>query len=212
MSNQRSTLFLGFSLFSLFLLVFFVLLLVWREKTPGIPLPIEEISKAADVSAVFPASFGRLDDLVPYAGGIAPVAMEVPSADSHGAEFRDAAWVKAQSPDVYTLQVMAARDEATVRSFLAAREGATKFVYFLNPQDGSDWYVVTTGSFASREIATGVADGLDFGQPSKAFAKRMGVYQDAIAAATLHPAQAAMPATAEPVPPLAPPVNAPAAP
>lgn len=194
MSWQRSPLFLGAWLSSAFLLGLFVLLLIWREKTPGIPLPIVDTVVASGKAASFPAAFGRLDDLVPFAGGIAPVAMEVTPVE-HGPEFRDAAWVKAQNPDAYTLQVLAAHEEEAVKRFLAAREDRAQFVYFINPQDGATWYVVTTGSFATREQALGIADSRDFGVPTKPFPKRIGGYQEAIAAASASPA----PAPAEPV-------------
>jgi hypothetical protein len=182
MSWQRSPLFLGAWLLSLFLLVLFVLLLMWREKAPGIPMPIVDATPAAETTAKFPASFGSLGDLVPFAGGIAPVATEVTPVE-HGPEFRDAAWVAAQNPDSYTLQVLAVHDEGAVKRFLAGREDRAQFVYFMNPQDGADWYVVTTGSFVSRELAMGVADSHDFGLATKPFPKRVGVYQEAIASA-----------------------------
>lgn len=200
MSWQRSPLFLGACLSSVLLLVLCVLLLVWREKTPGIPLPIVNTAAVSDLATLFPANFGRLDDLVPFAGGIAPVAMEVTPLE-HGPEFRDADWVRAQSPDAYTLQVLAAHEEEAVKRFLASREDRARFVYFINPQDGAIWYVVTTGIFATREQAMGVADSQDFGLTTKPFPKRVGVYQEAAVAAAANSAPAAAePATAPAVP------------
>lgn len=207
MSWQRSPLFMGAWVSSVLLLLLFVLLLVWREKTPGIPIPMVDVATVEDVAAKFPADFGRLDELVPFAGGIAPVAMEVTPVE-HGPEFRDAAWVRAQSPDAYTLQVLAAHEEEAVKRFLASREDRAQFVYFTNPQDGAVWYVVTTGSFATREQAIGVADSRDFGLPTKPFPKRIGVYQEAVAAAAAGP----VPAAPEPVAAPVMPASSPAAP
>lgn len=207
MSRQRFPLFLGAFLLSMFLLFLFVVLLFWREKKTGIPIPIVDVAAVVDAGSIFPANFGRLDDLVPFAGGIAPVAVEVTPLE-HGPEFRDAAWVAAQNPDSYTLQVLAVHDEAAAVRFLAAREDRAQFVYFINPQDGDTWYVVTTGSFASREQAMGVTDSHDFGVPTKPFPKRVGSYQEAIAAATMRPA----PAVAEPAASQGAPVNKPATP
>ena len=199
MSWQRSPLFLGACLSSVLLLVLCVLLLVWREKTPGIPLPIVDTAAVSDQAILFPANFGRLDDLVPFAGGIAPVAMEVTPLE-HGPEFRDADWVGTQNPDAYTLQVLAAHEEEAVKRFLAGREDRARFVYFINPQDGVIWYVVTTGIFATREQAMGVADSQDFGLATRPFPKRVGVYQEAVAAAANSAGAVAEPTTAPAVP------------
>lgn len=207
MSWQRSPLFLGAWLLSLFLLVLFVLLLMWHEKAPGISIPIVDATPALGAAVKFPESFGGLGDLVPFAGGIAPVATEVTPVE-HGPEFRDAAWVVAQNPDSYTLQVLAAHDEEAVKRFLAGREDRARFIYFINPQDGADWYVVTTGSFASRELALGVSDSHDFGLATKPFPKRVGVYQEAIASVAARPSVPA----AQPGGSSTPSANAPSAP
>lgn len=187
MSWRRSPLFLAAALGSLLLLCLFVLILSLHEKE-GLPMPLvtEEESTTKNV---FPKDFGRLDDLVPFAGGVAPIAAEVVSIE-HEPEFRDMAWVRSQNADSFTIQVLAVRDEEAVKRFLAAQADRGRYVYFSNVQDGVSWYVVTTGSFSSVELARGVADAGNFGTDTKPFPKRMGAYQSA---PTTSPAAAAAP-------------------
>lgn len=155
----------------------------------ALPTTVEE---SAPQGASFAPGFGRLDDLVPYAGGIAPVA-EAVVANEHVSGFRSGDWVAAQNPQAWTLQVMAAREEEAVKRFLAEREDRADFAYFIFPQGGVNWYVVALGSFPTRELAEGVAEskGLLTGQ-GQAFPRRMAVYQEAL----LHPAPAPVQAPA----------------
>ena len=195
MSGSRAPLFLVAALGSFSLLLVFVLVLMLRDKE-GLAAPVVvEVLTAAKTT--FPDDFGRLDDLVPFAGGVAPIAAEVVPIE-HAPEFRDADWVRAQNADSYTIQVLAVRDEEAVKRFLADREDRARYTYFLNPQDGSNWYVVTTGSFSSVELARGVADSGNFGLDTKPFPKRMGAYQSGSTGAV------PVPATSAPMPSPAP--------
>lgn len=182
-----------------------VLVLQTRQGPASPVLAVEGVPGGAS----FPPGFGRLDNLVPFAGGVNPVAEGVTPV-SHAPEFRGDDWVAAQSPEAWTIQVMAARDEEAVKRFLAEREDRVDFNYFLFPQDGSNWYVVTVGSYPSRELAEGIAasKGLGAGE-GQAFARRLGTYQEALRAAAT-PAPAA--GEVAPVAPLPAPVPAPPAP
>lgn len=157
-----------------------------RGKPPAAALMVA----GAPEESRFPADFGRLDDLVPFAGGAAPVA-EVVVAEEHAPEFRGADWVAAQNPEAWTIQAMAAREEEAVKRFLAGREDRADFSYFVFPLDGSDWYVVTLGSFSSRELAEGIAasKGLAAGE-GQAFPRRLGIYQEALRPAVPAPSPA----------------------
>ena len=137
------------------LLVLAVVALLRREHSPVLPVPVD-MPEAGAKQVRFPPDFGSLAGLVPFAGGISPVPTDVSPPAEHAPEFRDAAWVRAQNPDSFTLQVFAARDEESVKRFLAGRDDRNAFVYFLHPQEGADWYVVVTGSFATRELAAGL--------------------------------------------------------
>lgn len=200
MSGRRSPLFLIATLGSFALLVLFmVLLMVMHEKEAGLPTPVVQITETKKAVS-FPESFGSLGALVPFSGGVAPIAAQVVPVD-HAPEFRDDAWLRAQNSEMFTIQVMAAKDEEAVKRYLASREDRAQFVYFLHPQDGSNWYVVTTGSYASVELARGVAETRDFGISTRPFPKRMDLYKEA----ALAPA-----APASPAPPAAAPAPAPA--
>lgn len=162
-----------------------------RDKPPAAALAV---AGAPEGESRFPADFGRLDDLVPFAGGAAPVA-EVVVAIEHAPEFRSADWVVAQNPEAWTIQAMAARDEEAVKRFLAGREDRADFSYFVFPLEGSDWFVVILGSFPSRELAEGIAASKGLGgEGGQAFPRRLGVYQEALRPAAPAPSPAAEPA------------------
>lgn len=200
MSWRRSPVFLAASVTSFVLLILFmILLMALREKESGLPTPVVEITESKKKTD-FPDSFGSLRALVPFSGGVAPIAAEVVSVD-HGPEFRDNAWLRTQNGEMFTIQVMAAKDEEVVKRYLAGRDDRSQFVYFLHPQDGANWYVLTTGSYASVELARGVAETRDFGLSTRPFPKRMDLYKESAfsqEAAPAAPAAPASPATAAP--------------
>lgn len=188
MSWQRAPLFLFAALGSFLLLCLFLLLLSLREKE-GLAAPVVT-DVGALVKTEFPRNFGQLADLVPFAGGVAPIAAQVVPVE-HTAEFRDMAWVHAQNADSFTIQVLAVRDEEAVKRFLASVPDRGRYVYFQSMLDGTSWYVVTTGSYATVELARGIAESDSFGTDTKPFPKRMGAYQAAEAPAEAVPAPAA---------------------
>jgi septal ring-binding cell division protein DamX len=200
MNWRRAWPFLGMTAACLLFLALAVAALLHRAHSPVAPTPVDVPDVPVRETAL-PDDFGSLSALVPFAGGISPVATAVvPAATEHAPEFRDAAWLRAQHPDSFTLQVLAARDEESVKRFLAGRADRSAFVYFVHPQDGVDWFVVTMGSFASRELAAGVAASRD-DLPSRPFPKQMSAYQDTAAGpaapGSAAPAPAA-PGTTEP--------------
>lgn len=187
MSWQRAPLFLFAALGSFLLLCFFLLLLSLREKE-GLAAPV--VTEAGTLGKVeFPRDFGQLADLVPFAGGVAPIAAQVVPVE-HAPEFRDSAWVQTQNADSFTIQVLAVRDEEAVKRFLASVPDRGRYVYFQSTLDGTNWYVVTTGSYATVELARGIAEAGSFGTDTKPFPKRMGAYQTAETPAEVDPATA----------------------
>lgn len=176
------------------LMVAAIIALLGREHSPVLPTPVD-MPDNGPRQVSFPQDFGSLSSVVPFAGGISPVPTDVSPPAEHAPEFRDVAWLKAQNPDNFTLQVFAARDEESVKRFLAGRDDRAAYVYFMHPQDGASWYVVVTGSFATRELAAGLADTRG-DLPGRPFPKRMGAYLEAAPAT---PA-AAVPAPAPTVP------------
>lgn len=178
MSWRQGWLPLVLSILSATALVAFLSFLAIREgrSTITVPLPAGEAPSPKE----FPSDFGRLSELVPLAGGVAPIVQGV-VPDLHAPEFRDVAWVNEQNPDAFTIQVLAARDEEVVKRFLAGREDRSQFVYFIYPEAEGSWYVVTTGRYATAELAAGIAEEKDFGSlATQPFPRRMSAYQDAV--------------------------------
>jgi septal ring-binding cell division protein DamX len=54
----------------------------------------------------------------------------------------------------YTLQVMGARAETSVRDFIQAQEQPQRFYYFQTVFKGAPWHVVVYGQYADRAAAT----------------------------------------------------------
>lgn len=187
MSWQRAPLFLYAAAGSLLLLCLFVLLLSLRSND-GVSTPVV-LESGPLAKTDFPKDFGQLAALVPFAGGVAPIAAQVVSIE-HAPEFRDTAWVQAQNAESFTIQVLAVRDEEAVKRFLASVPDRNRYNYFQAVLDGSAWYVVTTGSYATVELARGIAESGSFGTDTKPFPRRLGAYQaplpvsDAASAAT----------------------------
>lgn len=179
------------------LLLGVVMMLAWRQGAGPLVVGLEPEDKRAVTPGSFPADFGRLDDLVPFAGGVSPVAAAVVPV-AHGPEFRDSDWVKAQGPEAWTLQVLASQDESAIKRFLAGLENRADYVYFAYPQDGQTWYVVTTGSYSSRELALGVADSLKAPDGARPFPRVMNAYQEALSAAEMAAAEPAVAVPASP--------------
>lgn len=66
------------------------------------------------------------------------------------------AWLLDQDPNHFTLQLMAANNEAGVVKFITDN-GVEEFsAYFFSRRDGNPWYAVTYGSYASRADANAV--------------------------------------------------------
>ncbi|WP_439860693.1 SPOR domain-containing protein [Pseudomonas sp. MBLB4136] len=67
-------------------------------------------------------------------------------------------WYAAQAPSRYTLQVLGARAESSAQAFV--REHGGEYHYFKKLHQGQPLYVVTYGSFATREAAQAALRGL----------------------------------------------------
>jgi hypothetical protein len=201
-----------------------------RKTEETLPAPVLALNTPPK-STGFPDDFGRLDALTPSPVSTAmPLTAPETGTDQtqdqdqkpaalavHTPEFRDAAWLRAQNPDAFTLQIMAARDENAVKRFLVSRDDYARYNYFLYAQDGALWYVVTTGNYASMEQARGVADSTDFGLPTRPFPRRFGLYLKTLTAppapvppTSVSPAPASTTPTSAPTPAASTPAPVPA--
>lgn len=123
------------------------------EQTPA----IEDVFKKGAGNAA--SELGTLTSIVP------PTAYEAPAPDEHGPQFRTVDWLKGQGGIYWTLQVMSSPDESTVKDYLAARPDRDQFAYFLQKSEGQVVYVVVYGNYVTRELALGVAAGINFNLP-----------------------------------------------
>lgn len=117
--------------------------------------------------AGFSDSFGALPELVKDNGGAQPVPIEA-SAPQRIAQYRDKAWLMAQSATAYTLQIGVFSDERRIGDLLSGRGDKDEFHYVMLPPqtdvaDGTSTgprFVLTYGQFASRQQAEEVAAAL----------------------------------------------------
>ncbi|MES3040167.1 MAG: hypothetical protein V4730_03300 [Pseudomonadota bacterium] len=122
--------------------------------------------------AGFSDSFGALPELVKDNGGAQPVPIEA-SAPQRIAQYRDKAWLMAQSATAYTLQVGVFSDERRIGDLLSGRGDKDEFHYVVLPSqtnvaDGTSTgprFVLTYGQFGSRLQAEEIAAALQ-GLPS----------------------------------------------
>lgn len=216
--NQR---FLG----QLLLLAFVVsVLLLWALTPVNGGLPERLLGNIAlSREEGLDAGFGAFPELVKDQGGSRPVPLEG-DAPLRSPEYRGVAWLGQQDARAYTLQVAVFSDERSVGNLLGARGDREQFTYFQVPdvpdpalQDESSEpvhmrYVVTYGSFPSREQAEEVAAALR-GLPGRALPRQWGGYQAAHAALPPPtPVSVRPPApesSSEPVQAAVPPVSAP---
>lgn len=84
----------------------------------------------------------------------APVqAAPAPAAQPAVAGFRDAAWLWAQNPGHYTVQLVGASTEEAVRAHLRGYDVSGNIALIATRRDGKPWFVLFWGDFADRPAA-----------------------------------------------------------
>lgn len=199
-------------------LAFCVFVVLFRQ--PPAPAETDEDDTGAPTQVAgnagqgrrFDNSFGSLAALVPQGGStpvtatpaaalagsaaaevgsaaIIPQAVAADGAAVHGEQFRDLNWIKAQG-SAYTLQVLGAHDEASVRQFIAIQPDHDQFRYIEVMEGGSPWFVVVYGSFDTRDEALAAAGSIE-GLSSRPFVRQFSAYVTApIAPGSAAPAAA----------------------
>jgi DamX protein len=82
-------------------------------------------------------------------------------ADSGQAEPpRDEAWVLAQDPGRYTIQLAAGQNRDAAQRFSTVHGLRGQFAVFRTRQQGKDWYVLVYGSFPDRDAASQALENL----------------------------------------------------
>jgi len=91
-----------------------------------------------------------------------PVAAAIPANSvPQSNNLQDhAAWLWAQNPSHYTLQLLAGRNEQAVQQFIARHHLAGQAVFYQTTREDKPWYVLVMGSFADRTRALGARDKL----------------------------------------------------
>ncbi|MEJ2687282.1 MAG: AAA family ATPase [Gammaproteobacteria bacterium] len=88
----------------------------------------------------------------------APAAAK-PQAPATGGPGR-AAWLLQQNPKAYTLQLLGARDEASVRRFIRVHHLGKRAMYYTGEFKGAPWYVLLYGVYPDIQTAHKALAGL----------------------------------------------------
>ena len=83
----------------------------------------------------------------------APLAVTKPKPAPEPKIDSRSAWILAQPADYYAIQLLGAREKATVDKFLAAYPSVQKLTYYEAKRNGAPWYVVVQASFPSYDAA-----------------------------------------------------------
>lgn len=129
---------------------------------PAKPVPVETKSVAADVKPVVPVREPTINPAEPPARAAPkPVQAEAATPPSSVAgKARSAQWLRQQPPKNFTLQLFATANRAKRDEFIRRQDQAERFATFEMKRDGTLWYAVTYGSYATRAEATAAAAAL----------------------------------------------------
>ncbi|QLC73497.1 SPOR domain-containing protein [Pseudomonas sp. LPB0260] len=134
-----------------------ILVSVEADPVPVAPVTPKPLA-AAPVVAAAPAA-PVVKPVAPPAPAPAPAPVERKVAAAAPVQAPAVAgWYAAQAPSRYTLQVLGARAESSAQAFV--REHGGEYHYFKKLHQGQPLYVVTYGSFATREAAQAALRGL----------------------------------------------------
>jgi DamX protein len=113
--------------------------LMKEPPTPTVVTPAPTPAPAAKVTAPAPK---------------VTAAPRVPDADL-GADLplRDAAWLRAQNPQSYTLQLVAGNNIETLRQFMREHQLKNQLAVIETTRDGKPWYVLLYGLYADKQQA-----------------------------------------------------------
>lgn len=93
------------------------------------------------------------------------------------AVLKDASWLLAQNPDHYTLQLMAMKNQATVRDFAASHKFPGETAYFHISRNGGMLHVLVTGTYSSRPQAEQAAKDISASAGTTPWLRKVGDVQ-----------------------------------
>ncbi|WP_412852255.1 AAA family ATPase [Ectothiorhodospira shaposhnikovii] len=82
-----------------------------------------------------------------------PAAAPAPTTTADGKRIRDAQWLRAQSPDRFTIQILASGNEAAVRDYARNTNLPGDVAWFPMRRGDQTLYVLVFGSYASADAA-----------------------------------------------------------
>jgi len=110
--------------------------------------PVEERKPAPAAVSKAAAKPEKLDLSLPADALPAPVVSAVPVPPSD-----DGDWLKTRKPGNYTLQLVGARDRASIQKFIRDHRLARPYAVFARDLDGRPWYSLVAGDYPNRDAA-----------------------------------------------------------
>lgn len=125
----------------------------------GVPAPATPAPLVPPVATPAAPPAPKVEPVAPAVKPVAAAPVTKPSVASVPAKSAPVAdWYAAQGGSRYTLQILGARAEASALAFV--RQHGAEYHYFKKRHQGQPLYVVTYGSFATREAAQGALKSL----------------------------------------------------
>lgn len=81
-------------------------------------------------------------------------------ANSNSAAINREQWVLSLNPEHFTVQLLTAQNEPSIKEFMATHQLSTRAAYYAFSRKGRTWYAVIYGSFATRTEADKAAKSL----------------------------------------------------
>jgi len=119
---------------------------------PATPSMASETPRSLDGEVATPAVARAPVEKVPEPPKPAPRG-EPEIRPVQSAPFRGADWILDQPPSHFTLQLLATANQSSWQSYLAERASETRLAGFRMRRDGTVWYVILFGSYATRADA-----------------------------------------------------------
>jgi len=123
-----------------------------QQSEDSKPTPVPEVVQASEAATSAPP---RQEEAKP--------PQQVPSrteANERAVPGDDEAWLRAQSPGDYTLQLVGARDTGAIRKFIARHNVESPYAVFQRDLNGKPWYSLVAGVYPDRDAAVAARSGL----------------------------------------------------
>lgn len=140
------------------------------------PIATAPPSPSEDTPAPPSAPASRMDQPAPATEEPVPQPKEKNTMAS-STTIKDAYWLLAQNPGHYTLQLMAMKNEATVRDFAASHKLPAETAYVHISRNGGMLHVLVTGAYSSRPQAEQAAKDISASAGTTPWLRKVGDVQ-----------------------------------